>query len=128
MGPRLFIDECLSPKLARVINTEGTGYAVHPLDQGGRGQRDDEVLARALAEDLIIVTENARDFRKLVGRADIHPGLIILPNLDFATGKALLDRAIGFLRGKGDPMRVMVNHVLEVDADGVMRFFAMPDP
>jgi predicted nuclease of predicted toxin-antitoxin system len=127
MGVRLFIDECLSPRLARAINAGGRHMAIHPLDHGGRGQRDDEVLARAIREDLIIVTENARDFRKLIGRTDLHPGLIIMPNLGLARAQALLDQAMAFLQERDDPMRVMVNHVLEVGADGDMRLYAMPE-
>ncbi|KAA5804645.1 hypothetical protein F1654_01160 [Alkalicaulis satelles] len=123
---RLFIDECLPPRLARAINAEGLGYAIHPLDQGGRGQRDDEVLARALAEDLVIVTENARDFRKLVGRTTLHPGLIILPNLGYQGARDLLDQAMRFLSANGDPMSVMINHVLEISRDGEIVFYRLP--
>lgn len=126
MGMRLFIDECLSPGLARSINAAGRDLAVHPLDHGGRGARDDEVLARALREDLAIVTENARDFRKLVGRVQLHPGLIIVPNLDVVRAKVLLDQAIAFLEARGDPMNVMVNHVLEINASGEIDFYPLP--
>lgn len=42
--------------------------AVHPQNQGGMGEPDHDVLARATHENLVIVTENARDFRALVAR------------------------------------------------------------
>jgi predicted nuclease of predicted toxin-antitoxin system len=79
---RFFIDECLSPQIARRLNESGQHDAVHPLDIGRRGEADSIVVARCIAEDRIIVTENARDFRKLVARETIHPGLIVMPCVD----------------------------------------------
>lgn len=66
------------------------------------------------------MTQNARDFRALVGTQDIHPGLIILPALGRDRSEELLRAAIEFLSAGADPMDVMVNHVLEVSADGRM--------
>ena len=69
---RLFIDECLSPQIARELNASGEHVAEHPLDFGGRGDPDHRVLQRCLARGLVIVTENARDFRALVGVEAIY--------------------------------------------------------
>ena len=63
---RLFIDECLSPQLARHLNITGDHDATHPRDMGRLGEPDHVVLSRCLSEDRVIVTENAVDFRKLV--------------------------------------------------------------
>ena len=90
---------------------------MHPRDFGGLGAPDREVLARCLERDLVLVTENARDFRALVAAQDLHPGLIVLPSVGRARSEALLRTAIDFLSKRGDPMDVMVNHVLEVTAD-----------
>jgi predicted nuclease of predicted toxin-antitoxin system len=79
---RLFIDESLSPLLATRCNETGRHHAVHPLHVGRRGDSDHRVLTRRIAEDRVIVTQNARDFRRLVRNAELHSGLIILP---FAT-------------------------------------------
>lgn len=78
------------------------------------------MLAWCIAEDRVIVTENGRDFRDLVGRIELHPGLIILPSIDREGTWRLLQAAIAFLENRGDPMDAMVNHVLEVaTADGM---------
>jgi predicted nuclease of predicted toxin-antitoxin system len=79
---RFFIDECLSPQLAIRLNNTGRHDAVHPLHVGRRGEPDHRVLAWCIAEDRITVTENARDFRHLIGKTELHPGLIILPSVD----------------------------------------------
>ena len=123
---RLFIDECLSPRIALDLNASGRHVAVHPRDHGGLGQADHTVLERCIEGDLVIVTENAADFRALVAGKAIHPGLIILPCLDRTASAALLDAAIAHLAALGEPMDVMVNHVLEVAADKTMRLYPLP--
>lgn len=126
---QLFIDECLSPKVALELIDIGH-YAVHPRNQGGMGEPDHAVLARATRENLVIVTENARDFRALVAREEIHPGIIIIPCTSREQSKAYLLSAIGYLAERGDPDDVMVNHVLEVEEDAqggiAMRLYPLP--
>lgn len=117
---KLFIDECLSPQLALRLNATGRYDAVHPLHVGRRGEPDHRVLQWCIGEDRVIVTENARDFRRLIGRTEIHPGLIILPALDREGTWKLLQGALAFITERGEPTDVMVNHVLEVDESGVM--------
>jgi predicted nuclease of predicted toxin-antitoxin system len=128
---RLFIDECLSPRLAERLNATGEHDAIHPLHVGRRGERDDTILARCIREDRVIVTENGEDFRGLVARADIHPGLIVLPALPREETYSLLLRALEFLATRGEVpayagMDAMVNHVLDVDRDGACRLYPLP--
>ena len=123
---KLFIDECLSPRLALWLNDTGEHDAAHPLHVGRRGLPDHAVLAWCLDEDRTIVTENARDFRKLVGGADLHPGLIILPALSREETWQFLQAAIAFLAEHGAPSDVMVNHVLEVSDNGSMTLYELP--
>jgi predicted nuclease of predicted toxin-antitoxin system len=104
---KLFIDESLSPRLAHRLNAKGGHDAVHPLHVGRRGEPDHRVLERCIAEDRIIFTQNARDFRKLVGRAEIHPGLILLPSIDREGTWVLLEAAIAHLKGRGNPMDII---------------------
>ena len=79
-----------------------------------RGAPDHRVLDWCIAEDRVIVAENAPDFRQLVGKIEIHPGLIILPAKDREGTWKPLQSALAFIRTRGDPMSVMVIHVLEV--------------
>jgi predicted nuclease of predicted toxin-antitoxin system len=112
---RLFIDECLSPALARLLNESGEHDAIHPRDVGRRGDPDHVVVRRCLSEDRVIVTENARDFRALLAGVELHPGLIILPAMDRERTWRLLRKVIDFLNARGDPMKIMVDHVVEID-------------
>ena len=129
---QFFIDECMSPQVAARINADGKHLAVHPRDIGRRGDPDHVVLRNAIAEDRIIVTENARDFRGLVGREDLHPGLIILPCVAREVSLRLLHQAIAFLEDQAaeageSPSDHMVNRVIEVEASGHCRIFDLPD-
>jgi len=126
-GLSFFIDECLSPRIAERLCEAGHD-AVHPLHTGRRGERDDTVLRRCIDENRIIVTENAADFRALVGQEELHPGLIILPCASREETWRFLMTAIDFLSSKGAVIDVMVNHLLEVDSSGEMALFALPGP
>jgi Domain of unknown function (DUF5615) len=97
-----------------------------PLHVGRRGEPDHRVLARCLEEGRVIVTQNARDFRKLVGREARHPGLIILPGLGKAATWRLLQAAISFLLARGDPAMMMIDHVLDVSAGDAITFTGLP--
>jgi predicted nuclease of predicted toxin-antitoxin system len=125
---RLFIDECMSPKLVTAIFKLGH-YAEHPRNMGGLRALDHEVLARCVDNDLIVVTHNARDFRKLVGRTEVHPGLIVVEEAEFDTSFLLLSAVIEHITsacGTEDPASYMVNRVIEIDITGKIRVYSLP--
>lgn len=124
---KLFIDECLSPELARRLTATGEHDATHPRDRGRLGEPDHMVLARCVTEDRTIVTQNATDFRKLVAREALHPGLILLPSVARDPSLRLLLSAIAWLSALGDPSDVIVNHVLELNESGACTLSALPD-
>ena len=122
---RLLLDECVSPRVAEPLNAEG--HVVTALrDVGGLGEPDYRVLRRCIDGDFVLVTQDARDFRSLVAREEIHPGLIILPNLDRQRTETLLRQAIDHLDRSGDPVDLMVNRVLEMTEDGSLRLDDLP--
>ena len=65
---KLFFHESLSPELANRLNLTGRYDAIHPLHIGQRGQPDHKVLERCSVEDRVLVTQNARDFRREAAR------------------------------------------------------------
>jgi len=123
---RFFVDECLSSALARRLNELGFD-AIHPLDVGRRGELDHTVLKRCVEGDRILITENARDFRGLIGRIDIHPGLVILPSISRAGTLRLVEAVLRFLGEQPDPRNYMLNRVLEVGEDGAIAEYKLPD-
>ncbi len=105
----------------------GEHDATHPRDMGRLGEPDHVVLERCLSEDRVIVTENAVDFRKLVAREEVHPGLILLPSVTRDVSLRLLTDAIAHLATIGEPSDVMVNHVLEVTEAGAFALSPLPE-
>jgi predicted nuclease of predicted toxin-antitoxin system len=65
------------------ITARDFGYnATSVLDVGLGGQTDQVLFAFAQDADLVIVTNNGRDFRRLAKSEQTHAGLIIMvPNL-----------------------------------------------
>ncbi len=123
---RLFLDECISPQIGLAFNAEGDHVVLHPRNDGGLGAPDHRVLDRCITEDLVVVTQNGRDFRNLVGQQGLHPGLIVLPNVERARTESLLRAAVAHLIQQGNPMDAMVNRVLEVSEDGELRLYHLP--
>jgi predicted nuclease of predicted toxin-antitoxin system len=125
---RFFIDECVSPSLSRHLNKSGLHDAIHPRDRGRLREPDRVVFARAIAEDRIIVTENADDFRKLAVGVDLHPGLIILPSIARLEAERLMDLVIDYLlRVNAErPQDVLVNSVLTITAARSIRIEPLP--
>lgn len=124
---KFFIDECISPTLSRHLN-QGLHDAIHPRDRGRLRDADHVVFARAIAEDRVIVTENAEDFRKLAGNVDLHPGMIILPSVARAEAQRLMDLVVAHLaKAGGDrPQDLLVNSVLTITAKAEIRIDPLP--
>jgi predicted nuclease of predicted toxin-antitoxin system len=78
---QFLIDENLSPRLTEAA--QAFGYAAfHVAYRGWSSLTDAQVLRRVLDEDLTMVTNNWVDFRPMLKRAEVHPGIIvILPNV-----------------------------------------------
>ena len=123
MAPRFLIDENLSPLLARHLRTAHGFDAVHVQELGLRGASDTDILARAIADDRIIVTSNAGDFRRLGARTPTHPGLAIM--LD-AVGRAQqLTLGVG-LANAIDSAETAHGRLFEIDHAGTVRDYILP--
>jgi predicted nuclease of predicted toxin-antitoxin system len=124
---RFLIDENLSPRL--VETAASFGYAAfHVAHRGWSSLPDPQVLRHVLDEDLTLVTNNWIDFEPMLKRLELHPGaIVILPNVRrerqmelFAITLAALD--------EHDPPVDMINTVLQVDADGTVIMYPLPQP
>jgi predicted nuclease of predicted toxin-antitoxin system len=122
---RFLIDECLSVELAVAAQT--MGYEAHHVAHlGKRGWRDWNIRDYAIGHDVILVTNNASDFRRLYGSLDLHPGLVIVvPNVVQERQILLFREAMRRLAECDDT----VNKVLEVDikgADITLKLYEFP--
>ena len=104
--------------LVRDLAAHGFPDSVHPIHIGLLGVRDETILKRAIAEDRIIISANAKDFRRLLAATPIHPGAFTIAQMDRL--------ALGFLELQLDPASYMINRVIEVSASGGIRPYALP--
>jgi predicted nuclease of predicted toxin-antitoxin system len=123
VAPRFLIDENLSPLLAHHLRTLHGFDAVHVQELGMRGASDANVLARAIAEDRIVITGNADDFRKLGSQTATHPGLAVM--LD-AVGRAQQLTLGMTLANAIDGAGTTRGRLFEIDRSGVVRSYNLP--
>ncbi len=111
------IDECLHTSLVEVAILRGHD-ATHVTYRGLSGAKDWNLMTPIRAGAFTFVTNNAKDFRRLYAREDIHAGLIILiPNAPPEVQRALFDTVLDAL----DNGTSLINEALEVRlTDGVV--------
>ncbi len=95
---------------------------------------DDELLAIAIGEEFVFVTNNDADFTGLCSNAELHTGLVVLPQRPRDAQLPLFDDAIAHIehqatRAHEAPADWMLNRVVEVDdASGETRDALLPKP
>ena len=87
---------------------------------------DEDVFAHAMARDQIVVTVNVGDFMRLAAAIEVHPGVIALREAGLNAEEQWLrvQSAIQLINQSCDPD--MVNRVLEVQSDVVVRWHEIP--
>lgn len=118
---RFLIDECLHTSLTQVANNAGH-EAHHVTRRGWSGFKDHQLREVILREEFVFVTNNARDFRKLMGESELHAGLIvIIPNVTPTVQRDLFGLSLLETTRLPD----MINKVIEVDLHEV-RIYESP--
>ncbi len=113
---KFLIDECLSPELVAIARARGHGESTHVTWLGMRSRKDSSIVRRAVADGYVLVTNNATDFRALLGREDVHAGLLcinVAPGLmSLGVQRRLFALALDRLSD-----REPVNELLEITLD-----------
>ena len=122
---RFLIDECLTIDLVTIAGQAGH-EAQHVAHVGKAGWKDWNVARYAAEGDLVLVTNNATDFRKLYSTQPLHAGLvIIIPSVNRVEQQRLFRSALDELSRFGE----LINRVLEVDIEGdemMFDFYELP--
>lgn len=124
---KLLIDENLSPVIAVALRAAGVD-AAHVRDRGLIAATDAEVLARAYAEDRILVTANVEDFVKLARARDLHPGIVLIEDgalLRHEQEQVIRD-ALAAIEAEQAAGRDMVNRLLRINMAGAKTFETVP--
>ena len=122
---KFLVDECLSHLLVNDLAAHGFPDAIHPIHVGLLGARDDKVLTRAFAEDRILITANAKDFRRLLAAMSLHAGAIIIGQMERAAAWQSIAAALAFLKSQPDPAFYVVNRVIEVAIGGEISAYVL---
>lgn len=110
---RFLVDEMFGPDVASRLGALGHD-AVHVRDLGLGGAPDEDVLARAVAEERVVVTENAADFVALLERRTamgmpLTPVVVALkrhlPRSAGALAPALAEKLARWADDRPDPYR-----------------------
>ena len=101
--------------LVRDLTNYGLPDSIHPIHVGALGFRDDQIAAHAFAEDRIVITANAQDYKRIAAGMSLHPGITLL---DRQRAWELIRLALAFLALQPDPATYMINRVIEVSVDG----------
>ena len=125
---KFLIDECLSTKLAEIAQNEGFPESTHVNRLDSRSTPDEVIVRRAVTDNYIIVTNNARDFLRLVRQQDQHAGLICISapgriNLDIQT--RLFRYALNQL-GDKEPVNEVIRITLNRTEEVVFRRYEWP--
>jgi hypothetical protein len=120
------LDENVSPSNVRPLAEAGHDV-FHVRDRGLMGQPDHVIWRRAVDENRILVTINARDFVRLARREELHGGLVTFPSGARPYEQLMsIARAIEHLEADnargGDPM----NRWLDIGDDGAIRIIDLP--
>lgn len=116
------VDECVTPLLAQIAND--FGYEAHFIHHRGWGElKDPELYRELLAHDLTLITNNRDDWRDLLGRTELHPGLVvILRNAPRPEEIVYFARCLVLMA----TLSSMANTVVEVDEQGNVVAYPLP--
>ncbi|MBX5173543.1 DUF5615 family PIN-like protein [Rhizobium sp. NZLR1b] len=123
---KFLIDECLHTSLVAVAQDHGHD-CFHINWLGLSGETDWDLMPRIVAEDFTFVTNNARDFRKLYAKEELHAGLVIIvPQVLPALQRELFSAVLQELAiSEG-----IVNEVVEIAIEGgeaILTRYALPE-
>ena len=116
------IDECLSPALARVAAARSE--QAWKVNDRRLDRRPDPIIARwCVDHDCVMVTNNARDFRRIYAGLDLHLGLVLLlPTVERLDQVTLFEAILDWAGHRPD----LVNKLVEIDAAGTITMSDWP--
>ncbi len=120
---RFLVDECLHKDLVKIAHAAGY-EAYHVVDFGKAGAKDYQLREIIVKEEFVFVTNNAKDFKRLLEKTELHPGLVIVvPNVRPSIQDELLRSALDEIA----KLPSLVNKVLEIWSNDDVRICEMPE-
>lgn len=127
------MDECVATALVGIAHGENH-VAYHVAHLGMAGKSDQAVAQKAVDDGLIIVTNNARDFRGkhppkaggALGVVELHPGLICLNVQGLEDQGKAFRAALRHLQSLDNMINVVIDVDMDAKGDFVVRQYEMP--
>ena len=113
---KFLIDECLSPELVAIARARGHGESTHVTWLGMRSRKDWSIVRRAVTDGYVLVTNNVTDFRALLGREEVHAGLVCI-NMAASLMSLKVQRRLFALALDRIGDREPINELLEITLD-----------
>lgn len=117
------VDECLSPQLTALAHARGH-HATHVNFRGLSGAQDADLMPLIRQEGFVLVTSNARDFRRLYAAEGVHGGLVIVVPGGLRADEQV--RLFGSVLDAVGPLAELTNRLVEVFSDGEVRITDWP--
>lgn len=118
-APRFLVDENLSPLLVGPARARGF-EAMHVNQLGLRTEVDWDLLRVVAAQDWVLVTNNAIEFRGRYREIELHPGVVfLLPAVRRDVQLRLFEAVLKHVQAHPD----LVNTALDITLDGEGRPF-----
>ena len=115
------IDENLTPELVEITHARGFN-AFHATRVGLRGRKDHQIASYAISNNLILVTNDLSDFRRIYRQRRIHPGIVFLAVvhsdlMDRLAQRCMFEAALESAE-EDEPINEAIHVQLDEDADG----------
>jgi predicted nuclease of predicted toxin-antitoxin system len=129
---RFWADACLTPRLEDVAHARGY-EATSNRTRGMLTASDPELYPVVTAEEWVFITNNERDFLRLADAAELHPGLVVLPQGTVAQQAQWFGEVIDYIEHRATedrepPADWMVCRIVSYDAaDGSIRHGWLPE-
>jgi predicted nuclease of predicted toxin-antitoxin system len=119
---KLWADACVTPTLEAVAHARGY-EATSNRTRGMLSTLDPNLYPIVAEEDWVFITNNEKDFRDLASEAQLHPGLVILPQSTVAKQRQSLDEVITYIEAQAakddeSPADWMVCRIVAHDGAG----------
>jgi predicted nuclease of predicted toxin-antitoxin system len=125
-APRFLIDENLSVKLPELAHKRGF-EASHVAHLGLREWKDWNILGLIEAQNWVLVTNNAVEFRSRYRRIKSHPGVIfLLPSVRREQQILLFEAAIDDIEMNADLINQALDVALAENGGIVIRRYRLP--
>jgi predicted nuclease of predicted toxin-antitoxin system len=132
LSVKIWADERVTPTLEGVAQRRGY-EATSNRSRGMLNARDSELFSVVVREDWVFVTNNETDFVNLARQAELHPGLVSIPQSAVVRRRRTFDAVIRYIEDQATTSDEsaadwMVCRLVVADEHAAIRHAWLPEP